>query len=370
MDTTSPTYGAIEGRDGDGRHGRDDGSSPSATGRAGPAGGPGRAGTAVPPALGVGDDRSRSVWVPTAVVVAFLSCGMPVWGTWQSAGWRPHSMLALLRELPLRAGVGLVLPGIFAFAVTALAAIDATVRHVAWIIASSVVFVLWVALGYGAFPIRSGPGMLWVVPVVATAVGIATIAAASDLLERDPTSRLGAFVTAGAGLWIVAAFVLPLDHGASWFRSVASDQLPRTSWPIVIAGIGVLVLAALAFAQLSPTPHPSLRRATRFLVWTCAIAVPVGFIAAGWLEAPGSAGFVLSAAVKSFGPLFAVSAVFAAGLRRQLLRAAGAPADASSDPVEALRARLALLDRARDAGILTPEEYAAKRQGIVAGARF
>ncbi len=181
-------------------------------------------------------------------------------------------------------------------------------------------------------------------------------------------------MSAGAGMGIFAVFLLPLEQSRSWVGLVTDDALPDTFWPVVVAGIGVLVLAGLALAQVRPAPHPGLRRATRGLVWGCAVLVPVAFVAGPWIDRGGSSGFFLSGGVKSFGALFAVCAVFGAGLRRHLLRAtvpAGVPSGrTSSDPVEALRARLALLDRARDEGLLTPEEYAAKRARIVDRAGF
>jgi len=319
-------------------------------------------------------DGSRSVWVAIAVVVALASALLPVWGSSFGYGWRPRWPWDLFSMLPTRGDVGLILPGVFALAVAGLVAIDARGRHHAWIAASSATFAIWIALGHGAFPLEVGPGVLAPLPVVATAVGITAIAAASDLLARDPSSRLGAFVTAGAGLGIFGAFLLPLERSRSWVGLVTDDALPDAFWPIVVAGIAVLVLAGLALAQVRPAPHPGLRRATRGLVWGCAVLVPVAFVAGPWIEHGASSGFFLSGGVKSFGALFAVCAVFGAGLRRQLLRAA-LPADApsgrrSSDPVEALRSRLALLDRARDEGLLTPEEYAAKRARIVDRAAF
>lgn len=324
-------------------------------------------------------DESRTVWVPVAVVVAFVSALLPIWGTAHARGWRPRWPWELFRDLPTRADVGLVLPAVFALAVTALAWIDARGRPLAWVVAASATGAVWIALGQGAFPIDVGPGVLSPLPVVATALGIATIAAASDLLARDPASRIGAFVTAGAGLALIAAFVLPLERSRSWVGLVIDDALPDTFWPVVVAGIGVLVLAGLALAQVRPAPHAGLRRATRGLVRVCALLVPIAFVAGPWIDLGGSSGFFLSGGAKSFGALFAVCAVYGAGLRRLLLRTtlpAGSPAGASAsgppsaDPVARLRERLRDLDRARDEGLLTPEEYAAQRARIVGRARF
>ncbi|MBL9086983.1 MAG: SHOCT domain-containing protein [Planctomycetia bacterium] len=321
-----------------------------------------------------GADGAKSVWVTVAVVVAFASALLPIWGTEHARGWRPRWPWELFRDLPTRSDVGLVLPAVFALAVAALAWIDPRSRPLAWVVTASVTSAIWIALGDGAFPIEVGPGVLAALPVVVTALAIATIAATSDLLARDPASRRGAFVTAGAGLAVFAAFLLPLERSRSWVGLVVDDALPDTFWPIVIAGIGVLVLAGLAVAQVRPAPHEGLRRATRGLVWFCALLVPVAFVVGPWLDLRGASGFFLSGGVKSFGGLFAVCAVYGAGLRRQLLPtgvSAGAPPGrTSSDPVEALRARLARLDRARDEGLLTPEEYAAQRARIVDRARF
>lgn len=319
-------------------------------------------------------DGARSVWVTVAVVVAFVSALLPVWGSSFGYGWRPRWPWDLFSRLPTRADVGLVLPAAFALAVAALAWVDPRGRPLAWVVAASTTFAIWIALGDGAFPLEVGPGVLAPLPVVATALGIATIAAASDLLARDPKSRRGAFVTGGAGLGIFAVFLLPLERSRSWVGWVTDDALPDAFWPVVVAGIAVLVLAGLAAAQVRPAPHPGLRRATRALVWGCAVLVPIAFVAGPWLETRGASGFFLSGGVKSFGALFAVCAVYGAGLRRQLLRAT-VPADAASgrrpsDPVDALRTRLALLDRARDEGLLTPEEYAAKRARIIDRAAF
>lgn len=320
------------------------------------------------------DGGSTSRWVPIAVVVAFVSALLPMWGTDHGYGWRPRWPWDLFPELPTRADVGLVLPAVFALAVAALAWIDARGRPLAWVVTSSATFAVWIALGHGAFPIEVGPGVFAPLPVVATALGIATIAAASDLLARDPSSRLGAFVTAGAGMGIFAVFLLPLEQSRSWVGLVTDDALPDTFWPVVVAGIGVLVLAGLALAQVRPAPHEGLRRATRGLVWICAVLVPVAFVAGPWIDLGGASGFFLSGGVKSFGALFAVCAVYGAGLRRQFLQATGPGGEpsgrTSSDPVDVLRARLALLDRARDEGLLTPEEYAAKRARIVDRASF
>ena len=262
---------------------------------------------------------------------------------------------------------------------------------IAWVIVMGITSDLHFAwsLGLG----RGDPaGILLFVATLA-----ATIAAGNRLRKACPSSLTARLLAGVSGSLVLLFVVLPVGGLsepaiAGLFNGDVWRYAPEAPLFLLLL-IAYATLGAFAFRR--PDDPGPLTRGTsivgRFLLAAPVAAFVIGGLARG---EHGDAGTWMSAGLKASLVLYGFLAVLAVGfvawVADVLVGARGpagtpaadsdrgwtppppppsAPAPAPSPDVS-LGTRLAALDRARDAGLLTPEEYAAKRRQIVDEAKF
>jgi hypothetical protein len=146
----------------------------------------------------------------------------------------------------------------------------------------------------------------------------------------------------------------------------------------------ILAYGVLGIVAFRPTPAPGLYRATTILGRCVLLGLPVGVLIAWILTSKGEA-FVtaLLLAIKVPAMLYGTPGIMAVALAAWIADAlassdasgphparGGGSAPPGSPPAGDLAARIARLNAARDAGLLSEAEYEVKRRQIVDSTDF
>lgn len=310
------------------------------------------------------------------------------WGHSRSSRSEAVWLWDLLEGAPARIVVALLLPLALGLA-TLVVASSATglKRAVTLFSCAAGALVLGTILGRGIeLTAYAGlPGLAAVLLLLLTLGGTA-IAVGNRLRRTWPAARTPRLLAGLGGCGVCLAFLLPVGHNdETLIGALLDDDAWEDVWPLALWAVSVLAYGVLGTVALRPTAAAGLYRATSVLGRCVLIGLPAMLLLVWLLEGDGKGGAtVLLLAVKLPAILFGTPGVLAVALTAWIAHAINAPpaagqarphsrtltAASGSAPATDLAARIARLDQARQAGLLSDAEYEVKRRQIIDSTDF